>query len=90
MNPDEIISASVVFKIKKSKRTDADENKKITQTLFDAFKTDNVSFRGKNNTPIDINHVKLTKSFSLKFDDKSKQPDKDALREKMLELLREV
>lgn len=90
LNPDEVISASVVFKIRRTKKTDAEENKKITQTLFNAFNTDNVSFRGKNNTPIDINHVKLTKSFSLKFDDKSKQPDKDALRAQMLELIKEV
>lgn len=90
LKPEDIFSASIVFKIKKIPKNDKKENERIMQTIFDSFNTENVKFKGKGDVTLQINNAKMTKEVSVDFDIKSKQPDKEELKKQMYDLLNEV
>lgn len=90
LSVDDVLSASIVFKIRKMPKDKKVESAKIAQAIFDGFNTDNVKFMGKNNTPLSVTDAKTTKAISLKFSNNSRYPDKDSLRQNMIDFVKEV
>lgn len=90
LSVEDVLSASIVFKIKKLPKDNKAENKKIAQVIFEAFNDKNVQFMGKNHTPIPIENAKTTKDISLHFSNNSHYPDKELLRNDMINFISEV
>lgn len=90
LSVEDVLSASIVFKIKKLPKDSKTEQTKIAQTLFDAFNTENVKFMGKGNSPMSVKDAKMTKEISLSFSNNSRYPDKDLLRKDMVGFIVEV
>ena len=85
-----VLSASIVFKIKRLPKDSKAEQTKVAQTIFDSFNTENVKFMGAGNVVLPVENAKTTKSIALRYVDNSNYPDKDSLRDAMLEFLKEV
>ena len=85
-----VLSASIVFKIKRLPKNSENERIKIAQTIFDGFNTDNVKFMGKGGATLSVEEAKTTHEFSLNYPDGSRFPDKDMLKEEMVKFIAEV
>ncbi len=89
LDPEKVLSAKIVFKIKNLPKKDEVENKAVINRLLTSFNTENVTFRDRNNTSIDMSHVKKTKQFQMSIYN-SEYPDKNKLIQKMQEFYAEV
>lgn len=90
LSVEEILSASIVFKIKKLPKESKAEQIRIAQTIFEAFNDENVKFMGKNNTPMPVKDAKTTKDIYLYFSNNSRYPDKECLKRDMIDFISEV
>lgn len=89
IDPTQVVSASIVFKINQPKLENKKEQNKMMQQVLNVFNSDNVKIRDKNNKIVDLGKSKTIKEVSITTNALN-YPDKQELLTEMEVFLSEV
>ena len=89
IDPTEIISASIVFKIKQTKKDDLESQKVMMQQMLNIFNSEEVKIRDKNNKIVELGKAKTVKEISVQVDALG-YPDSVELLKEMENLFKEI
>lgn len=88
LNPDDIVSATVSFKIKSNSKNRNVEEEKLAQNLIRYLQKDDNVFKDKNGTKIDFNKMQKTKFVNISAT--GEYPDFDELFNEMVKFASEI